>query len=194
MRAARLYAFSVFVGYAVMILLARGTDRGLVMHRIVSSALGYLSWVVGALATLGAARTLARATQRDALEALALQRGVAASSFERAHVLATALRITRLIALPVLLLIAIAAARGARLPWAASAALLSIGYAGSLGLCLAALALFAAHGSPRWPRVLLAALVLVPLFAAQAFPSVPSVPGLFAQLLRQLLASSERFA
>ena len=177
-----------------MILLARGTERGVLMHRFVSSSLGYLSWVVGALATLGAARALALSTNREALEALALQRGVAANAFARAHVLAAALRIARLIALPVLLLIGIAAARGANLTWAASTALFSLAYAAVLGLCLAVLALFAAQLSPRWPRSFLAALVLVPLFAAQAIPNVPSVPGLFGQLLRQLLASSERFA
>lgn len=191
MRAARLYAYSVGISYAVLLLLVGGGHRTAAMHELVRAALVSLSWAVGALGALGAARTLAEQPSRAALEALALQRGIAPSAFPRAQVLAAALRIARLVAVPALVLVAVAAARGANLRWAASMAAALALYATVLGACLGLLAAFAAELSPRRPRALLAALVLVPLFAAQAYPAIPSLPGFFGRLLSLLLSQAE---
>ena len=191
MRAARLYAFSVGLSYAALLLLVQGPDRTAAMHELVRTALLSLSWAAGALGALGAAKTLAEQPSRAALEALAEQRGIAPSAFPRAQVLAAATRIARLVGLPGLALVAVSAARGAHPTWALAAAGALTLYAALLGGCLGLLALFAAELSPRRPRALLAGLVLVPFFAAQAYSAVPSLPGFFGRLLALLLDQAE---
>jgi hypothetical protein len=168
LRAAKLYAFGVFVGYALAISLLHGSERGRAIHGFVQAALASLSWVVGALAALGSAQALARQSERDALGALALQRG-----FQR----------------PALLLVVVGLARGATLTWALSVAPAVLVYAGALGLTLALLAHFSAELSPSHPRALLSALVLGPLLVSLAYPAVPSLPRLFSGLLSRLLAA-----
>ncbi|MEO7033036.1 MAG: hypothetical protein ABI548_04285 [Polyangiaceae bacterium] len=187
LRAARLYAFGVFLTYAIAIALAKGAGQAAVIHRFVRAALVALSWVVGALATLGATQALAQQTERDSLAALAVQRGHSGAALLRARTLAAAQRIARLLAVPALLLVVVGLMRGAALPWAYAVAPAVLVYASALGLTLAVLAQFAAELAPTHPRALLLALVLGPLLISQVFPSVPSFPQLFSWLLTRLL-------
>ncbi len=189
LRAARLYAFGVFVSYGIAIALTKGAEQARVIHGFVRAALIALSWVVGALATLGATQALAQRTERDALAALAVQRGHGASSLLRARTLAAAQRIARLVGVPALLLIAVGLVRGATLPWACAVAPAVLVYACILGLTLAVLAQLSAELAPAHPRALLLALVLGPLLISQVFPSIPCFPQLFSALLARLLAA-----
>ena len=185
---ARLYAVGVGSGYAIAISLAAGPNRRALIHGFVASALSSLSWVVGALSSLGAAKVLAGPTDRDALSTLALQRGIRRASLDRARTLAAAARIARLIAVPALLLVALGIARGSTLPWALSVAPALVIYAALLGLALAWLAHFSAGLAPRRPRALLLLLVLGPWLISLAYPAVPSVPSAFSRLLGELLS------
>jgi hypothetical protein len=194
LRAAKLYAFGVFAGYAIAISLTRGKERGAVIHGFIHAALVSLSWVVGTLAALGTARALAEQPERDALTTLALQRGLPKSALLRARTGAASVRVTRLVFVPALLLVLVGVARGGRLGWAVSVAPATLVYASALGLALALLAHFSAELSPRHPRALLCLLVLGPLLISLAYPAVPSFPGLFSSLLSQLLAAGARLS
>lgn len=194
LRAARLYAFGVFAVYAIAISLTRGSDRGAAIHGFIQAALVSLSWVVGALAALGSAQALAEQSERDALSALALQRGFHRSALLRARTGAATVRVTRLVGVPALLLVVVGVARGGTLRWALAVAPAVIVYASALGLALALLAHFSAELSPRHPRALLTGLVLAPLLISLAYPSVPSLPQLFSGLLSRLLAAGARLS
>ena len=194
LRAARLYAIGVFVGYAVAILLARGSDRRAVIQGFVHAALESLSWAVGGLAALGAAQALAlpASPNRDALAALALGRGYAPNALLRARTLSTAVRVARWVGLPGVLLVVVGVGRGATLLWALAVAPAVIVYAGVLGLSVALFALFAAQLAPRRPRWVLLALVLGPHLIAQAFHGFPSPIALLSSLLDHLLDNGAR--
>ena len=184
---ARLYAFGVFVSYAIAIALTRGATRPASIHGFVQAALVTLSWAVGALAALGSAQALAARSERDALSALAMQRGFTGLALLRARTLAAAVRIARLVGIPALLLVAVGVVRGASPAWALAVAPAVVVYACALGLSLALLAHFSAEVAPRHPRSFLIALVLGPLLLSRAFPTVPSIPQLFSGLLALLL-------
>ena len=103
LRAAKLYAIAVFTGYAIAISFTHGADRRAAIHGFVRAALVSLSWVVGALAALGSAQALAEQPERDALSALAVQRGFHESALLRARAAAATLRVARLVGIPALL-------------------------------------------------------------------------------------------
>lgn len=189
LRAAKLYAIGVFVSYAIAISLTRGSERASTIHGFVRAALVSLSWVVGALAALGSAQALAQQSEREALSALALQRGFSEKALLRARTAAATVRVTRLVGVPAVLLVLVGVARGGTLRWALSVAPAVLVYASALGLALALLAHFSAELSPRHPRALLALLVLGPVLISLAYPAVPSLPGLFSGLLSRLLAA-----
>jgi hypothetical protein len=189
LRAARVYAFGVFVTYALAMSLAHGSDRRAALQGFLHAALVSLSWVVGALAALGTARALAQEANRDALSALARQRGFSQHAILRARTLAGALRVARLIGIPALLLVGVAVARGQSLAWALVTAPAVLVYAVVLGLGLALLAQLSAELSRRHPRALLAALILAPMLISAAYPALPSVPAACAALLDSLLRS-----
>ena len=193
LRAAKVYAFGVVVSYAIAISITRGSGRSAAIQSLLHSALIALSWVVGALAALGTAQGLANQPERDALRALAVQRGFDTPAILRARTLAGALRVARLIAVPALLLVAVAVARGQALVWALATAPAVIAYAAALGLCLAGLAHLSSQLSPRHPRALLAALILAPVLISQVYFTIPSVPGLFATWLDQLLSAGATY-
>ena len=194
LRAAKLYAFGVFAGYALAISLTRGSTPGAAIHGFIQAALVSLSWVVGALAALGSAQALAEQPDRDALSALAAQRGFSPAAVLRARTWAASLRVARLVGVPALLLVVVGVARGGTLRWALAVAPGVLLYALALGLALALLAHFSAELSPRHPRALLAVLVFGPLVIALAYPAVPNLPGLFSGLLSRLLAAGARSA
>ena len=191
-RAARLYGFGIFVSYALLICLASGAERGAVIQGLIHAALVALSLGVGAPAALGAARDLAEQTDRDALGALAAQRGFSERSWPRARLLAAAARITRLVALPALLLVLVAVLRGATPLWALATLPALLLYALALGLGLALLALFSAEISAHHARAVLLALVLVPRLLSELYPSLPNLFGLYSGLLARLLGAGAR--
>jgi hypothetical protein len=190
--AVRVYAFGVLVTFAIAISLAHGAERRAAIQSSLHAALVALSWV-GALAALGAARDLAEHAESNALRALALQRGFDGRAVWRARTLAGALRVARLVGIPALFLLCVAVARGESLAWATVMAPALALYAVAIGLCLGLLAQVSAQLSSRHPRALLAALLLGPLVLAQAYPDVPSVPGLFSTLLNQVMGSGAAF-
>jgi hypothetical protein len=192
LRAARLYAIGVFLGYALAILLARGSDRRALIQGFVHAALVSLSWAVGALAALGAAQASTVPSASDPLTALAVGRGYSARALLGARTLSTAVRVARWVGLPGVLLVLVGLGRGATLLWALAVAPAVIVYASALGLTVALLALFCAEFAPRRPRLMLIALVLVPYLIAQAFPGFPSPIALLSSLLDQLLDSGAR--
>lgn len=192
--AAALYAFGVFVMYALGIAFAGGSDRHAVIQGLMRAALGSLSWVVGALAALSTAGILARQAEGDGLRALALLRGFDGRAVLLARTLASALRIARLLGIPALLLVGVAVVRGQSLAWAIVTTGAAIAYAAVLGLCLASLAHVSAALSSRHPRALLAALLLIPWLISQAYPGVPSLQQVFAALLDGLLGPGTALA
>lgn len=187
LRAARWYAFGVFLSYSVALVLTQGAEPGRGFHHLVHAALISLSWGVGAPAALAAARALAEPGDRCALVALSVQRGFSRAALVRARTLAGAVRIARLVAAPALLLVALAVLRGAHPAWAVAVAPAVIVYAAALGACLAVSAYFAAELSPRYPRAFLVLLVLGPVLIQQAYTPLPSLPSLLAAVLNQLL-------
>jgi hypothetical protein len=189
LRAARVYAFGVFASYALAIALTGSAARQPLIQSYLTAALVALSWLVGALASLGSAQVQAEHGERDGLTALALQRGFSESALVHARTLATAQRIARLIGLPALLLVAVGVARGATPAWALATAPAVLIYVSALGLALAVSAQLSAELAPRHPRALLLALVLGPVLLAQAYSAVPSLPGLFSALLSRLFSA-----
>ena len=191
---ARCNAFVLFAGYAIAGLLSTAGDRAALSHTLLQRALVMLSWGVGAPAALAAARALAEHADRDALATLAVQRGCSKWSLLRARSLAVAVRIARLVALPAILLVAIALLRGAPLPWALAVLPAVIVYASALGLGLALLAYFSAELSVRHARATLLLLVLAPYLVSKAYSGVPSLLGLYSGLLSRLLDAGARLS
>jgi len=196
LRAARLYAIGVFIGYALAILLTRGMDRRSLIHGFVHAALGALSWAVASLAALGSARALAEppSAASDPLVALAVGRGFPLNGLRRARALGSAVLVARWVGVPSLVLVIVGVARGARLLWAVAVAPAVIVYASVLGLTVALLALFSAQLAPSRPRWMLLALVMGPYLIAQAFPGFPSPVTLLSSLLDHLLDNGARLA
>ncbi len=183
LRAAQLYAFGVLVSYAIAMLLVSGEHRQGELAGLLYAALVSLSWVVGALAAFGTVRNLARSTDRAGLAALARTHGFSEREMLLARIVAAALRIARLIAIPALLLLLLALALGQSTSFVLSRIPAILAYAALLGVCLASLVELSEHVAPKHARALLTALVLAPLLLAQAYAWVPSLPSLFASLL-----------
>ena len=192
LRAARLYAFSVFVGYGLAVGLTHGSDQSVIIQGLIASALVPSSWVVGSLAALGATQALAQQADGDALAALAVQRGFSLASLRRARALSAARRIAQLVGLPALLLVLVGLVRGCSFAWALGVAPAVIVYALVLSSVLALLAVFSAEVAPHHPRALLTLLVLAPLLLSLAFPAIPSIPSGFSRLLSGLLGAEHR--
>ncbi len=190
LRAARVYAFGVFATYALAIALTGGSDREPVIRGFVRAALVALSWVVGALAALGTAQVLANRAEHKGLTSLALQWGFGERAVLIARTLAAAKHTALLLGVPALLLVGVAALRGAGAAWASRAGPSIALYACALGLAFALMAILSSELAPRHPRAALAALVLAPLFISQAWTAVPSIPGLFGTWLGQILNDS----
>jgi len=193
LRAAQLYAFGVFICYAILIWLADGEHQRSELSSLMYAALVSLSWVVGALAASGTVRNLARSPDRAGLVALALTRGFSHRDVTRARSIATALRVTRLVAIPALLLLALTLVRGQTPGFVVSRAPAVVLYATLLGICLAVLTELSAALAPRHARALLAVFVLGPLVLAQAYVWMPNLPAAFASLLDRMFAGGGGF-
>jgi hypothetical protein len=189
MRVATLLGSLIALGYAVVLLFL--PDVGNAAPGVVAQALFWLSWLVAGTAALSAARQLAALGSDDGFAALLAQRGFVASTLAPARLLAAALRIGRVIALPGVALALLSGALADSSRDFLSALVLSaevLGYSVLLAATLAVLARWSALLQPRNAGVLLLALVLVPELIRGTWSSVPSVPAFFGTLLDQLPA------
>jgi hypothetical protein len=188
-RAAGVLGMLIALGYAIVLLFL--PNAGEAAASVVARALFWLSWLCAGTAALSAVRELAALGADDGFAALLAQRGFAASVLPPARLVAAALRIARVIALPGVSL-AILAGTLARSSSGFLAVLLLmakvIGYSALLAATLAVLARWAALLHPRRARALLAMLIIVPELLRGVWSGVPSVPAFFGGLLAQLPA------
>jgi len=185
-RAARLYGIGIAASFGVMIaVLPRPVSIG-ALEGLLLQALRSASWFVAGLCAFSAARDLARRDFEEGVTALVAQRGHDARSLELSRGLAAAQFIALWIGVPssILALIAwIKTADPARWAWTAGWLGFVIVYSSLLGIVVAGLARAASRLSPHRGRSLLAAFVFVPELLRTAWPSVPSVPAVFAWAL-----------
>jgi hypothetical protein len=189
-RAARVLGVGIAGGHALAMLGLVAGGGADVADVLVVRALGWLSWLAAGSAALAAARDLAELDDRDGISALAAQRGFARTLLEPARSVAACVCIASVVAIPgvalALFSLALSPSANAIVP-RAMLAFGVLGYAALLGVTLATLARWSVALSPRASRSVLAALVLVPELLANAWPDVPSVPAVFAELRHHLL-------
>jgi hypothetical protein len=188
-RAARIYAFGVALSFAVLMLLAGSSDRRQALHGLFFDALSTLSWVVGGMVGLSAARDLRARDADDGISSLVRQRGHGERELEQARFLAATLRVARLVAVPGVVIALVAALRIrtlASLPWCAYLCAAPIVYALLLGAGVSLLARGSAMLLPSHGRALFALLAIVPELLRQSFSDMPSVPAFYGFVLRQL--------
>jgi len=190
MKAARVLGFSIALATLVMMLvLSSGSGRD-VVDVIVVRSIGLLSWLVGGLAALSAARDLDADDTRDGIFALVAQRGYSRRMLVWARAAATVQVVARLVGTPalVLALVAVLMSRSGMQTLARILLCVGIvGYVALLGVVLGLLARWSAAYAPRHGRALLAAVVLGPELVKYVSERVPSVPALFGWLLEQLV-------
>jgi hypothetical protein len=183
-RAARWYGWGIALSYGLALALAPEEADALLVR-----ALATLSWIVGGILGLAAARDPSD-SRDDALLALARQRGFGASELFRARFEATLRNVTRRVGAPGLVV--------SLVPWffaehageLAHACLRTLGvavFAPSLGLIVAGLARAAVWAAPGRGRALLLGVVLLPYAAQTLWPGLPSVPSLLGTWLAVLL-------
>lgn len=188
-RAARVYAYGVALSFAVLMLLAGPSDRLQALQNLLFDALATLSWVVGGLVGLSAARDLEARDDDDGISALVRQRGHGARELEQARFIATTVRVARLIVVPGVLLALVAALRIrtlAALPWCAYLCAVPIAYGLLLGAGVGLLARGSARLLPSHGRALFALLAIVPELLRRTFSEMPSVPAFYGFVLQQL--------
>jgi hypothetical protein len=193
LKSARLYAFGVFVSYALLMLVVRGREQRLVLGNLTHDALVTLTYSVGTLSALGAARGFSRSQQWQPLRALAAQRGHAPAALAQARLLASAYRSTLLLGSPALALVLLAWACGTSAGFTVTTGTALVLYALLTGLLLAGLARLAAWLSPRHARAWLLLLGAGPLLIGLGFPWFPSLPGGLSWALERIAQLGARF-
>jgi len=189
MRVARFVGLAVALSGVVGLLVLSASPGRDVLHVVAARGIAWLSWTAGALAALSAARDLASLDDRDGIAALALERGYSRRALARARTAASVRVITRLLAVPALVLAVSALALTSSLALVAPRVLFVVGvcgYVAALGTVLGLLSRWSAAMSPTRGRALLVAIVLLPGLAREVWPSVPSIPAAFAWFLEQL--------
>lgn len=179
--------FVALVSTPAIALLAR-TSAADATDILALRVLAYASWLVGGL---GCWAFLAPAADTTATASLARERGFSREDLGRLWTAGVTFRIASAVFLVTLLPLAVSIALSTSLAMLASRLLLLPGvaaYAIVLGGSLAWLAQLARRLTPRFPRVTLAGLVLVPFWASFWFPATPSLPGVFGWLLEGLIA------
>jgi hypothetical protein len=185
MRFARFAGVCIVVGFSAAILsVATLSDSrpGILVVR----ALGWLSWFVAGSAALSAARDLAALDERDGVTDLVAARGFHGPALGPARILAAALRIFRLTAVPALLLgllTLVLARSGTELASRALLCATVVGYLALLAGALGALSRWSAALSPRHGKSVMLALLFVPELLQSVWPSIPSLPSFFARML-----------
>lgn len=173
---------------APAIALLAGTSAADATDILALRVLAYASWLVGGL---GCWAFLAPDTELTATGTLARERGYSGEDLGRWWTAGVAVRIAVAVFLVTLLPLGVSIALSTTATMLTSRLLLLPGVAGYailLGSILALLARLARRLAPRFPRVTLAGLVLLPFLASFWFPETPSVPGVFGWLLDGLIA------
>jgi hypothetical protein len=194
LRAARLYALGVFSTYALLLVLVRGDEQRAALANLTHDGISALTFVVGGLSALGAARGFSRVAEWLPFDALASQRGYSALDLRRARLLASAYRCALLVGAPALGLVVVAWACGNRFGWALATGCALGVYVLVLGGSFSLLGWLAARWSQRHARACLLLLALGTAVVALGFPSLPSLPGALSWLLARIAALGEHFA
>lgn len=179
--------FVALVSTPAIVLLAR-TSAADATDILALRVLAYASWLMGGL---GCWAFLAPSGETSATARLAQERGFSREDLGRLWTAGVALRIAMAVFLVTLLPLAVSIALSPSLALLASRLLLVPGvaaYAIVLGASLAWLARLTRRLTPRFPRITLAGLVLLPYWASFWFPATPSLPGIFGWLLEGLIA------
>lgn len=180
-RLALVYAVAVGAGYALLVLLAGGDVSALLGQELRTA-----SWIVGGLLGLSLAVDWSRLDRDEGISDLLRLRGLGVEGLEAARFLAGARRVALLVGVPALLCCAVAGARVRSLEGAIALAVLAMAaalYACVLGALVSGLSLAARVLAPAAGRLTFTALVLLPHFARELWPSMPSVPAALAWLL-----------
>jgi hypothetical protein len=184
---------TVWTSVATAAAMAAGAreDPQMPLGLLVVRALGWLSWVNGTLVAWALAGELCRSRLSRGMANLMAMRGYAESSLGNGRLVSAAARIAVLTGAPALVLCGVAAASSsvARAPWLALLVLGSEAYALVLGGAVALLVYWSARLAPRHTRLLLAAVVFGPCLTNAVYSNVPTLPDLFAWLLRALSAA-----
>jgi hypothetical protein len=156
---------------------------------LVVRALGWLSWINGVLVAWAFAGELRRSELDRGIANLIAMRGYPKSVLGAGHWVFAAVRIAVLTGGPGLVLCGVAAALSpslSRAPWLALLVVGSVAYAFILGGAVALLVYWSAKLAPRHARLLLAAVVVGPCLTNTVYSRVPTLPDVFAWLLRAL--------
>jgi len=182
-RTAGLYGWGIVATYAVLVTLDPSSAAALLDRAFVT-----LAWVPGTVIAFAAARDAGGPSETSGEAFMARQRGHDHRELAAARFAGAALRIGRAIGVRGLLLSLYAASLGSSggpdiLRWVVGALLFAL----VLGVGLAGLARAAAFVLPERGRLLLVAVVLLPLAASLAWPSAPNLPAIFRELVPGLL-------
>jgi hypothetical protein len=164
-------------------------DPELPVGLLVVRALGVLSWINGVLVGWALAGELRRTELGRGVASLIAMRGYAPRTLDFGRGVSAAMRIAVLTGGPGLVLCGVAAALSpwlARAPWLALLLVGTVAYALVLGGAVAWLVSWSVKLAPRHALLVLAAVVFGPCLADYLFGQVPTLPGLFAWLLRGL--------
>jgi len=186
-RLGRLYSFGVGASYAALVFL--GPESLSTSAKLWARALGTASWVAG-VGALSLATELGARDANQGLTGLARLRGFGERQLESARLVAGAQRLSVTVLVPGLMVALASLLRFRSLHGTAVAlglAVAALPYAALVGGSLAALARACSGWLPGRGRTLLLALVLGPWVLASGLGvPVPSPPGAFAWLLRQV--------
>lgn len=186
-------SITAWIGLATSLAMALGAraDAEMPVGLLAVRALGGLSWVNGTLVAWALAGELRRSEASRGVGDLITMRGYTADALVWGRSLSAAARIALLTGVPAVMLCLLALALAPSLasaPWLVLLLVAALAYACILGGAVALLVYLASAITPRHARLLLAAVVFGPSLANQVVYHIPTVPGLFAWLLRGLSA------
>jgi hypothetical protein len=184
-------ALTLWTAVATAAAMAAGAreDPQLPVGLLVVRALGWLSWVNGALVAWALAGELRRSELSRGIANLIGMHGYATGALGAGRLVSAAVRIAVLTGGPGLVLCGVAASLSpslARAPWLALLLVGTVAYALILGGSVALLVAGSAKFAPRHARLVLAAVVFGPCLADYVYSHVPTLPDVFAWLLRGL--------
>jgi hypothetical protein len=184
LRLGRLYGIGIGISYAILEWTSAASFGA--SAKLWARAMATATWVAG-VGALSLARDLPERDAAQGLTSLARLRGFGEAEVERARSVAGALRLSKTVATPGLILALATLLRFATLPGALvalSLSLLTLPYAALVGGILAPLARSCSRWLPGRGRLLLLAIVLGPwLLATGLGVFVPSIPAAFGWLL-----------
>ena len=187
LRLGRLYGIGIGVSYAILEWTSAESFGA--SAKLWARAMATATWVAG-VGALSLARDLSERDTTQGLTSLARLRGFGEAKLERARSVAGALRLSKTVATPGLILALATLLRFATLQGALvalSLALLTLPYAALVGGVLAPLARSCSRWLPGRGRLLLLAIVLGPWLLGMGLGVfVPSIPAAFTWLLQHV--------